>query len=209
MKFYQMASVRFAAVAMLLLCSAARADILITFSDNGTLTTATITGSVDLGALGTPTASSSFQPTRVLWPINGAFTNATSLIERYNGTTFTSVTGYGTGGYAVTTGVGSSISGDTFSFYASAGQLAVDSTYVSNSPLNGSMTLVGTISSLGINPFTQYSFSRSIGGGTGVLQTITLQTVSAVPEPSAFVLMGLGVAGLALSRRRKPASKQA
>ncbi len=211
MKIYQLSSVRLAAVAMLLLCSAARADILITFSDNGTLTTATITGSVDLGPLGTPTAPNAFQPTRQLSPINGWFTNATSQVKRYDSTSFSSAsgTGYGTGGSAVTTGVGSSISGDTFGFAVSTGQLAIDSRYISNSPLNGSMTLVGTIASLGINPFTQYAFSRSTGGGTGVSQTITLQTVSVVPEPSAFALMGLGVAGLALWRRRKPASKQA
>lgn len=205
MKNFQLSSVRLAAAAMLLLCSAAHANILITFSDNGTLTTATITGSVDLGALGTPTVSGP-QPTRYLHPANGWFSNATGNIERYNSTTFASASGttYGAGAFAVTTGVGTGISGKTFGFYISSGRLEIDSTYVSNSPLNGSMTLAGTIASLGINPFTQYSFSRTVGGGTGVSQTITLQTVSAIPEPGTWAMMLAGLfttAGIARRAR--------
>ncbi len=198
MKIYQFGTACFAALTMLLLCSTARADIVINFSESGGFTTATISGSVDLAVLGTPTSVNQNQVTRYLWPTNGWFSNATSSVSRYDGTTFSPATGFGAGGFATTTGVGTGIAGQTFGFYRSNSRLEIGSGYVSNSALNGSMIVVGTIASLGIDPFTQYSFSRG-GGGS---QTITLQT-SAVPEPSCLGLLGFGLAGFALRRRRK------
>ncbi len=202
MKIRQFGTMCFAVVTLLLLSSTTRADIVINFSESGGFTTATISGSVDLSLLGTPSSVNNNQPTRYIWPTNAWFSNATSSVSRYSGTTFSPTTGYGTGGFATTTGIGTGITGQTFGFYRSNGLLEIQSGYVSNSPLNGSLIVLGTIASLGIDPFTQYSISRTAGGGTGVAQTITLQT-SAIPEPSCLGLLGFGLVGFALRRRRK------
>ncbi len=69
----------------LALAAPASADLDVTFSDDGTDTTVTISGSVDTTHLGVPTASNFHQGTPYVWPRNGAVgTRSNTLTDRAN-----------------------------------------------------------------------------------------------------------------------------
>lgn len=97
-------------------------------------------------------------------------------------------------GPGVTTSFATSGSGDAFGF--SGDNLQVPDEYISGDPLSGSATYAGeTFASLGMD-LGSYTWTWGAGG---VGQTFTLNVV---PEPSTAVLMSLGLAGLAVRRRR-------
>ncbi len=92
-------------------------------------------------------------------------------------------------------------SGDTFGprFEVPPG-LVVPFGYLSGNALSGSSTYAGeTFASLGIAPGT-YVWSWGSGGSA---DSLTLNIVATVPEPSAFVLTGLGAGALLFRRRRR------
>ena len=71
--------------------------------------------------------------------------------------------------------------------------VAVPHGYVSDSPLSDTSTYLSqTFSSLGVTP-GRYEWTW----GTGANQSFTLVIGTAVPEPSTWVMMVLGFAGLA------------
>ena len=101
---------------------------------------------------------------------------------------------YGTSGTYYTSGV---TSGDAFSiwgFNGGAPLVGVSSGYTSGSAISASMTLAGeTIAGMTLIPGT-YLFTLPN-------DTITLN-ISAVPEPSTWVMLALGLAGLGFARHR-------
>lgn len=69
--------------------------------------------------------------------------------------------------------------------------------------VNVGMTFFGFIASSG-ETITQMNFTSQLGGGHAPsLDNVTLGNSGNVPEPASLALMGLGLAGLAATRRRK------
>jgi hypothetical protein len=91
-------------------------------------------------------------------------------------------------------------SGDIVGIWGSQAAVAVPLGYVSGSALSDMATYAGqTFSTLGVTPGT-YEWTW----GTGANQNFTLQIgpATAVPEPSALLLLGAGLVGLALASIR-------
>ncbi len=65
----------------------------------------------------------------------------------------------------------------------------------------GGANVAGTLASLGLNPGTTITHDANSGERL-------IFNISSVPEPSCLGLLGFGLAGFALRRRRKPALKQ-
>lgn len=59
----------------------------------------------------------------------------------------------------------------------------------------------GLLTAMGINPFQQAFIKPTLLATS--FGTLTVDTVSAVPEPSSYALMGVGLVGVALVARRK------
>jgi hypothetical protein len=174
----------------MLLCSSADADVIITFTDDGTHTTAAFSGSVDTGPLGAPTGSGVLQPTSIISPTTGLFAYGGS-VDRWEGVTFSSpTTGYGSTGSLL----GQTLGGDEFQFNASSGRLELPTGYVSGTSITGALLFAGvTVADLGIAP-SVYTFGEG--------QTISVGT-AAVPEPSTIVMLLTGGLGLATYRIRR------
>lgn len=60
-----------------------------------------------------------------------------------------------------------------------------------------------SITSLG-NPIASFVAGIGQGGGTYGIDTLTFVSTAAVPEPISLALLGLGLAAMAVTRRRRP-----
>lgn len=91
-------------------------------------------------------------------------------------------------------------SGTAFGF-DSVGRFGIESTYVSNAPLAGSLTFGGeSYTSLGLSPtVTPYEWTLTNGDQFFV----SINSSAAVPEPSAFLLLLVGACSAVFVRHRR------
>ena len=196
MKITQFKKSSFAVAIVLLISAFCHADLVIEFSDDGTDTTAVLTGSVDISTLSAPTSVN--QPTSFVWATNGAIGFA-GFVDRWEGVAFVPTSPFGTSGFVGGGTSGVNTIGDEFQFNATSGRLELPEGYVSGTKLNSTLTIPGnTVTDLGIVA-TQYSF---LGG-----QTIKIQPVSSsIPEPSNLVWLS-ALTGLCYLQRRRPETR--
>ncbi|MEZ5327444.1 MAG: Ig-like domain-containing protein [Verrucomicrobiales bacterium] len=155
----------------------AAADVEIAFSDDGTNTTVTISGSVNTALLPTP-VTVGIQPTSAVWPAEGVVNTAlgSGTLSRWDRPAsnpfFTRVSGgggaapfgFGTGAYIGGSGIpNTGVTGNAFGFSVQGGstgggRLELPSTYVSGASLSATMVIPNkTVADLGIVD-TDYSF---------------------------------------------------
>ena len=187
---------RFACAAVLLLTfsSATLADLIVEARETGGDVVFTTSGSLNLtgwdeGIIAGPISAS-------IWPGLGvANFGLPSGGVQYSAPFSVSPDNYGVGGNASP----DSRSGDafTFSFGALGNEIVVDAGYVFGNPIQSTMTFEDkTLETLGINPGdTVWSWelmptSGSVRPVVAATSSITLRAI-AIPEPSAFALLGL------------------
>ena len=168
-----------------------RADIVIDAVETGGDVVFSFSGSIDTSALGAPSFT---DPTTAVgvFPQHGsfAFGEVGTLVDFWAGY---GLLPFGTGGVWFA----DSVIGDGFglSFF---GELFIEDGYVSGSTISGSFTFDNaTFATLGLTPGT-YEHPRG---------EITFNIGSAqIPEPTTLALLGLGLAGLGFSRRKRAAN---
>ncbi|MCA9031301.1 MAG: hypothetical protein KDA66_10855 [Planctomycetaceae bacterium] len=184
-----------ASAMMLAIGKPASADITVTFTDNGTDTFATYSGSIDTTLMGTPAISES--PYLYIVPVKGYFGGGSPAAHWP--VNFVSSTGnfwYGPSkGAAGLEGdplfplyFDATAPHDTFRFSSYAGFLDLSPSYESGALIQGLIVYPGvTVADLGIVD-TVYTFENSAGGGRGgepvvtITQHITIQVAKANPD---------------------------
>jgi hypothetical protein len=194
----------FVAVSVLLSAGSAKASLIINLVDqeNGTLLL-TYSGSINMATLGGPVAVNYNQGTPMFSAFQG-YLRVGTFVDLYNtGSTSTPST-FGAGGQVVPTFVAPGSSAFAADFVAKT--LSVPTGYVSNSPISGSATFSGTLSSNGVNAGT-YMYSW----GSGITESVVLNVSSVVPEPGSMAVLAIGsiASGVAYRRRRKMAAVKA
>jgi hypothetical protein len=194
----------FVAVSVLLSAGSAKASLIINLVDqnNGSLLL-TYSGSINMSTLGGPVAVNYNQGTPMFSAFQG-YLRIGSFVDLYNtGSTSTPST-FGAGGAVVPTLVAPGSSAFAADFVAKT--LSVPTGYVSNSPISGSATFSGTLSSNGVNAGT-YMYSW----GSGITESVVLNVSSVVPEPGSMAVLAIGsiASGVAYRRRRKMAAAKA
>jgi len=194
----------FVAVSVLLSAGSAKASLIINLVDqnNGSLLL-TYSGSINMSTLGGPVAVNYNQGTPMFSAFQG-YLRVGTFVDLYNtGSTSTPST-FGAGGGVVPTLVAPGSSAFAADFVAKT--LSVPTGYVSNSPISGSATFSGTLSSNGVNAGT-YMYSW----GSGITESVVLNVSSVVPEPGSMAVLAIGsiASGVAYRRRRKMAAAKA
>jgi hypothetical protein len=194
----------FIAVSVLLSAGSAKASLIINLVDqeNGTLLL-TYSGSINMSTLGGPVAVNYNQGTPMFSAFQG-YLRVGTFVDLYNTGSTSSPSTFGAGGGVVPTLVTPGSSAFAADFVAKT--LSVPTGYVSNSPISGSATFSGTLSSNGVNAGT-YMYSW----GSGITESVVLNVSSVVPEPGSMAVLAIGsiASGVAYRRRRKMAAVKA
>lgn len=194
----------FVAVSVLLSAGSAKASLIINLVDqeNGTLLL-TYSGSINMATLGGPVSVNYNQGTPMFSAFQG-YLRVGTFVDLYNTGSTSSPSTFGAGGQVVPTFVAPGSSAFAADFVAKT--LSVPTGYVSNSPISGSATFSGTLSSNGVNAGT-YMYSW----GSGITESVVLNVSSVVPEPGSMAVLAIGsiASGVAYRRRRKMAAVKA
>jgi hypothetical protein len=163
--------------------------IVIDIDQVGADVVATGSGSADTSDLvlqGTYTEDPSVEPSEA-----NIFVGVSAQIQYYK--TVSGPANFGTGGFTAA----SSGTGDLFGVEAEFNNLMLPQSYTSGDPLSGTATWNSTtISNLGLTPGT-YVYNWGSGENADSL------TVNIVPEPATIGLIGIGLAGMFVRRRRR------
>lgn len=180
----------------------AQAGYVVTLTQEGGDVVATGSGPIDLTGLsfvggGGGPGPPAMNPTELT-----IITGAAAVTDVYIGAT--GPTSFGSGGFtSVSSGSGDQVGIDGINQPGIDGVIRVPSGYVSDSPLSDTATYASqTFASLGATP-GRYEWTW----GSGANQNFTLDIGTVVPEPSTWVMMALGFAGLGLAgwRHRRTA----
>ena len=168
----------------------ARGALVVSYEEVGPNVVFTATGSINTGDLTITgnTANGGF-----IVPNSGIITSTDSAFL-WTAANFTGPASYGTAGFATGTAAGTEWGirqpGDSFP------GLVLDAAYVSGSPISGTLTVPGSVASLGLAPSSTWNW-----GTAGNADSLT---ISAIPEPGTALLTILGLGIFSFSRRHRP-----
>lgn len=185
------------AIVLLAPCAAQATPYVVKLTQQGSNVVATGSGEIDLTGL---TFSFSVPPTIGIVPSTAELATGTpgNSDDLYTG--FTGPASFGSGGGTLA----SNGSGDMVGVFVGAALLGVPNGYVSGSSLSsGAIWDNHTFASLGVTPGT-YTWTWGTGGDQSF--ALEIGTVTAVPEPAALGIFGLGmllIGGSVTLRRRE------
>lgn len=192
-------SIYLALLAVLLSPIAANADIIMTITDDGTDLTMIATGTYDnsgLSAIGSTSLgiNAIVGPQQCCYGWETGVGTSVNYAASYSGSLTGTSNTFPTSADVIT-------GSNPFFFWHSANRIA----FQSSAPLIGSVdesaTWYGvTLASLGM--VAGESITVSWGNNTGIIQTFAAQSV---PEPGTLALLGIGLFGMGLARRRRRA----